>query len=419
MAQIQDLLNQLRAQIQDLPTLLSLLTAPLGAINLLTPQFRPYNTNPLGSFNLSKHIPQLQHVILTHVVPVWEQALVSEGANALLEQYFCPDSFSNAQPVAGEVAMLAYSTLMSSSSDGLTDYGIRILERLVVEYPVDRLYAAVYSSSQKDKLVRGVLWEDCVKNICMVPGKVANAFAARGTGDVPPMLENGMYFNNLSIRCEVLIFSLSSSSSDSTSTSLVNFNSLFAFLHRIYPDALTYLLSKLVNVGLFPASPPHARSQPSFFQTTLPTIRQRLATQHPTYASFWSNLFLGIPSILTLQSILTSLFGSLESLELSSLKATDDSPTARARIKSDAALLAGLVGEITPEKEDLWQIATGLITGSGLREWPESHARIFVCWVSGMSRGAQINLKGKQSYSGMVFQRLCRCSSRRTPTSRP
>jgi telomere length regulation protein len=230
MAQIQDLLNQLRAQIQDLPTLLSLITAPLGAINLLNPQFRPYNTRPLGAFNLHKHIPQLQRVILTHVVPVWEEALVSEGAHTLLEQYFCPDSFSNAQPVAGEVAMLAYSTLMSTSSDGLTDYAIRILQRLVVEYPVDRLYAAVNSSSQKDKLVRGVLWEDCVKNICMVPGKVANAFAARGTGDVPPMLENGTYFNNLSIRYEVLIFSLSSSassSSDSASTLLVNSNNLF------------------------------------------------------------------------------------------------------------------------------------------------------------------------------------------------
>jgi telomere length regulation protein len=60
------------------------------------------------------------------------------------------------------------------------------------------------------------------------------------------------------------------------------------------------------------------------------------------------------------------------------------------------------VGEITPEKEDLWQIATGLITGSGLREWPESHARIFICWVSGASRGAPVNLKGKQSDLGIV-----------------
>ncbi|KIM48937.1 hypothetical protein M413DRAFT_438113 [Hebeloma cylindrosporum] len=368
MAQIQDLLNQLRAQIQDLPTLLSLITAPLDAINLLAPQFRRYNTRPLEAFNLHKHIPQLQRLILTHVVPVWEEALIAEGANTVLDQYFCPDSFSNAQPAAGEVAILAYSTLMASTSDGLTDYAIRILQRLVVEYPVDRLYSAVYSSSQKDKLVRGVIWEDCVKNICMVPGKVANA---RGTaGDVPPMLENGMYFNNLSIRCEVLIFSLSPSL-----------------------DAFTYFLSKLVNVGLFPASPPHARSQPSFFHTTLPIIRQRLASQHPAYSTFWSNLFLNIPSILTLQSILTSLFGSLESLESSSLNATDDSPTARARIKNDAALLEGLVGEITPEKEDLWQIVTSLITGSGLREWPESHARIFVCWVSGASRGARVNLK--------------------------
>jgi telomere length regulation protein len=308
---------------------------------------------------------------------VWEGEL---GANdALLVQYFCPDGFSNAQPVAGEVAILAHSTLMSPQGT-LTGYAIRILQRLVVEYPVDRLYSAVYSSS-KDKVAQGVVWEDCVKNICMVPGKVANAL--EGGSDVPTVLENGAYFNNLSVRCEVLIFSLSTKAPTGLSYDTL--------------QPLPYLLSKLVNVGLFPASPPHARSQPSFFHSTLPTIRQRLSSQHRlAYAAFWSSLFLAIPSVLTLQSILTSLFGSLASSPSPPPNATDNSPAARAAIKNDAALLAGLVGELTTEKEDLWQIATSLITGSGLRQWPEPHARVFVCWLSGGARGAPVNLKGKQ-----------------------
>jgi telomere length regulation protein len=207
--QIQDILEQLCAQTTNLQTLLNLLSGPLDSLDLLPPQFRHYNTQPLhfGALNIKKHIPQLQRVLLQNIAPTWDTLLAENNATLLLDQYFCPDSFSNALPTAGEIAILAYSTLVSSQ---MTGYALRLLERLSVEYPVDRLHTAAFARTDLNKVVRDVGWEDCVRDVCMVPAKVANSLGA--TGDIPLALENGLYFNNLSVRCEHLIFTLSGKS---------------------------------------------------------------------------------------------------------------------------------------------------------------------------------------------------------------
>jgi telomere length regulation protein len=206
--QIQAILEQLRSQVSDLQTLLNLLTAPLDSLGLLPPQFRCHNTLPPGTLNIKKHIPQLQRVLLQNIVPTWDTLLTENNATLLLDQYFCPDSFSNALPAAGEIAILAYSTLVSSQ---MTKYVLRLLERLSMEYPVDRLHTAAFARTDTDKTVEDVGWEDCVRDLCMVPAKVANSLGV--TGDIPLCLENGVYFNNLSVRCEQLIFRLSEKSS--------------------------------------------------------------------------------------------------------------------------------------------------------------------------------------------------------------
>jgi telomere length regulation protein len=54
---------------------------------------------------------------------------------------------------------------------------------------------------------QSVTWEDCLRNVVAVAAKVANA-AGRDTL-IPPELEQGAYFNNVSLRCEYLIFTLS------------------------------------------------------------------------------------------------------------------------------------------------------------------------------------------------------------------
>lgn len=213
--QIQDILEQLRAQVADLQTLLNLLTGPLECLGILPPQFRRHNAQPLlpGALNIKKHIPQLQHILLQNILPTWDTVLAENKVTPLLDQYFCPDSFSNALPVAGEVAILAYSTLVSSQ---ITKYSLRLLERLSVEYPVDRLHTATFARKDLDKAVKDVGWEDCVRDLCMVPAKVANSLGV--SRDIPLGLENGIYFNNLSMRCEQLIFTLSGKSSEGVSS---------------------------------------------------------------------------------------------------------------------------------------------------------------------------------------------------------
>lgn len=214
--EIQAILEQLRAQVADLQTLLDLLTRPLDSLNLLPPQFRHYHAQPLpGTLNIKKHIPQLQRVLLQNIAPTWDTLLAENNAILLLDQYFCPDSFSNALPAAGEIAILAYSTLVSSHMSG---YALRLLERLSVEYPVDRLHAAAFARTDFDKAAKDVAWEDCVRDLCMVPAKVANSLGV--TGDIPLGLENGVYFNKFSMRCEQLIFTLSGKSSKGMSYAL-------------------------------------------------------------------------------------------------------------------------------------------------------------------------------------------------------
>ena len=152
--------------------------------------------------------------------------------------------------------------------------------------------------------------------------------------------------------------------------------------------SITYLLTKLVNIGIFPPSLPIARSQPSFFHISLPSIRRRLKSDNSKpYSDYWSAVILAIPSSHTLQSILTSTFASLLVIESS----TDTAPTSRACVKQEASLLNGLIGLITQDKPELWEIGTSLLTS---RDWPESHARIFVCWLSGGSQNSRVNLKG-------------------------
>lgn len=208
--QVRDVIDRLQRPVADLPTLLALLSGPLDCIGLLAPQFRRYNTTPIsnGSVNLRKHIPPLQRALLEHVAPTWDSVLAEEGVTLLLEQYFCPDSFSFTSSVAGDVVLLAYSTL---ASQPLTNHAIHLLMRLASEYPVDRLHSAVFSNKKALSSIRMLAWEDCVRNLVMVPAKVSNAIAGRT--NVPLLLEHGAYFNNICVRTECLIFERSSDTS--------------------------------------------------------------------------------------------------------------------------------------------------------------------------------------------------------------
>lgn len=206
LSQVRDIITRLQSPIPDLPTLLPLLCGPLSSLNLLPPIFKKYNNDPLpgGALNFARHIPPLQRALLEHVIPTWESTLVEEKRTLILTQYFCPE-LSFTSPAAGDIALLAYSSILSLP---LTKYSVNLLARLSTEYPIDKLHAVVFSSRNMDSLQKqSVTWEDCLRNVVAVAAKVANA-AGRDTL-IPPELEQGAYFNNVSLRCEYLIFTLS------------------------------------------------------------------------------------------------------------------------------------------------------------------------------------------------------------------
>ncbi|KAK0459518.1 telomere length regulation protein-domain-containing protein [Desarmillaria tabescens] len=349
-----DVVKQLRLPVGDITTLLALLSGPLDCLGLLPPSLRKYNVNPLpdDATQVLRHISTIQQAILQHIFPTWETALAGISATSILEQYFCPDSFSYALSSSGDVALSAYSTILSVPLSG---YSIRLLERLTKEYPVDRLHRATFSGNGTSK--KDVLWEDCVRNIAAVPAKVANS---AGTNSIPSSLEQGNYFTSLSVRCEALISSLAANAEHESGV----------------VSSVVYLLVKMVNLGLLPSSPPTLPSQASFFLATLPIIRNRLdGGASENYSKIWAEVFLGFPSI-ALQTVLTSLFASLRRLDAP----LDGSAYQRAWVKREALLLDRLVGRLSPDNEELCETAIPVILG---RNWDESCARIFVCWVAG------------------------------------
>ncbi|KAJ8462624.1 hypothetical protein ONZ45_g17871 [Pleurotus djamor] len=209
---VRQFLLQLRTPITDLATLLSLLTAPLGLLGLLPPQFRRFHQDsslPNGSIR-SKHIPLIQEAILLHIIPALEPILRENDAISLVEQYFCPDAFWFSTPEAGDVALHAYSTILSLS---ITSFSLHLLAKLTRGYPIDRLYQAVFD--RNDALRSGLHmnqkatleWEDCVQNVVSVPAKVSNAAFQADLG-IPQLLEHGVYLNNLCVRSEELIYTL-------------------------------------------------------------------------------------------------------------------------------------------------------------------------------------------------------------------
>ncbi|KAJ6513868.1 telomere length regulation protein-domain-containing protein [Mycena vitilis] len=351
--QVEEVVARLQTAVSDLSTVLSLLCSPLDCLGVLPPQFRQHNVEPLppGTVKPSRHIPALQRAILLHIGPTWESALIENDAGPLLDQYFCPDAFSFTSAAAGDITVFAYSTILSLP---LTDYSIRLLVKLSERYPIDRLHGAIFSHQALNPK-RTLEWEDCVRNIASVPTRVANSLQGER---VPRQLEHGVYFTALCKRCECIIASLSASPRE----------------HEIV--SLTYLLTKLANLGAFPPTQPSSRSQPSFFQATLPQIRVRLTHENSaTYSAAWSRLLQGFSSSFTVQSIVTCLFGSL-----SAESGTDSSPEQRALVKRESLIVLGLLGPVVSEDSEFEESISAVIL---TREWSQGHARIFVCWVAG------------------------------------
>ncbi|KAL1947580.1 hypothetical protein VTO73DRAFT_13304 [Trametes versicolor] len=245
----------------------------------------------------------------------------------------------------------------------MKDYSIRLLAKLAKAYPIDVLHTILFSGNSGVLYGRhSMTWEDCVRNVLAVPAKVANYMEERR--DLPPALEYGSFFADVSIRTEQLIYvSQAERSQDKISS-------------------IAYLLSKLVNTGVFSSSVPTSPAQPSFFQATLPTIRSRLLYDNGDYSAFWTKLLTSLPSSMTLRSILTSLLTHLTPIPV----VLDNSVRSRRLITREALLAKRLVGLLHKDNPELVDCFSAVAFG---RNWDEGHARIFACWAAGAQKDSR------------------------------
>jgi telomere length regulation protein len=163
--------------------------------------------------------------------------------------------------------------------------------------------------------------------------------------------------------------------------------------------SITYLFTKLVNIGAFPASKLTSPSQPSFFLSTLPTIRRRLlqrGSATESYSVLWSAILESLPSSLTLQHILASFFAHISVPDAP----LDVSAPSRGLVKREATLLRGVIGSLGKEKKYLLDNTSAVVLA---RDWSEYHARVYTCWVAGASTG----VVDRQGECLLVMTRVC------------
>lgn len=153
---------------------------------------------------------------------------------------------------------------------------------------------------------------------------------------------------------------------------------------------VTQLFSKLVHVGAFPSLVHPSPSQSSFFHTALPLLRRRLQDdENRSYQKLWNRTIASLPSVLTLQTVLASLFSSLTSLESTLGTPARD----RGIVRREATLLYHLIGDIGP-RNDLWDSLISVIL---TRAWGENHARVFVCWLANSVQASQGDFRAPRS----------------------
>ncbi|KAK2460524.1 hypothetical protein APHAL10511_006994 [Amanita phalloides] len=366
---ITTVLRALRTRVHDVHDLLALLAAPLKSIGFLP---AIYDNDCLGHLcspiGVRDHIPLIQHALIEDVAPSWEIILREKGNIQLLEQYFCPTGEFKDESVVIDIVPLAYSTILSMP---LTSFSVHLLQLLSSKYPMDKVYMIIFNrgSSVKQEL----LWEDYVRNLLSIASRVANDYGVEGKQ--PPSLERAIYFKNICVQCEQLIAY--------TSGLDINERSI---------AALVYLLTKLVGQGVFPSTPPVARSQVSFFEATMASIRLQLEGQNrESYSETWTEIIESIPSRLTLQSFVQSIFAALQ------VFIADD----RFQTHVSAQILRSIIGIPLPNKIVLWECVMAVLID---KEWQEGLVEGILYWISGTLYGEkEVKIEALQAFLDVVM----------------
>lgn len=366
---VKQILDALQTPIPDLETLLTLLSRPLESIGLLQTRFQTYASEKLqkGAFNIPKHLPVIQRALLQTILPSWESALREREVLGIADQFLCPvpSNLQNAVPTALE----AYATILSTP---FNTFSVRYLSQLTRSYPIQTLFDCVFDSNPPN--IAAIRWEDCVRVVISVPAKVANF--CRHEHPVPENLQYDTYTTALCLNTGDIFWGLSSPGLVPQGKFIdPRFRSLLDLIVA-RTQALSYLLSKLVNIGAFPQTDLSGSLQPSFFAVSLPGIRRR--TNSPSYQTVWKNTLDGLSSSATLHSIFVSLLYSI-----GSIPSLDTDPPARNFVKSEAELLRAILGDLSPDNRDLWDV---VVAGSQTRDWGNAKARILACWAAASTK---------------------------------
>jgi telomere length regulation protein len=220
---VRDLIAKLQLPLPDIQGVTALLAGPLDCLKLAPPSLKKYNILPLpdGSISVWKHVPLLQQALIQHILPAWSEELSRRGLQELVDLYFCP-KYSPSSSVAGEVALHAYATLLSLPID---QYSIHILTLLCKEWTIGTVHEAVICTQELDVVKQEGVWEDCIRNMCALPAKIANSLATRAL-KIPVELENDAYFGRMCVGLENRLYALSSGGSTGALMPPINYPSI-------------------------------------------------------------------------------------------------------------------------------------------------------------------------------------------------
>ncbi|PVG00939.1 hypothetical protein CPB86DRAFT_154849 [Serendipita vermifera] len=388
---LQDILTRLRAPKHEHDDLVKLLSQGLQALGLPLPTLQ---TSPISHHDVAdlqetiRYIPKFQLVLVENILPHWVDLLRDSGHMDLVTSYFLPimkkaPTTSKVQNILMECVISAHVNLLIPP---ISQFSIDLLNRIHTSYPPDNVFN--YIIHRKGNIISNYpleRWGDYVDSLLQTSGKVMNA-AGENKMVVPDRLHSSGVLGAACLALKRLIVG--------------NFNAE----DENERDAATQLLGRLITLGAFPSSRPVLQSNPSFWEMTLPDIRQNiiLRSKHseslsqPTKGKSsgnkvtrsYSDAF--VPILMTLP--ITQQIGVFHSL-LShlDLKSNEDGvrigvdPSYRRMIKREALVLQETIGSfhIDPSDNEKGEESIWIIVSSVLeRVLSESVMRTVICWAA-------------------------------------
>ncbi|ORY33418.1 telomere length regulation protein-domain-containing protein [Naematelia encephala] len=376
----------LRSQIPDVDTFAFHLASTLDALYLGPTSVPPARIPDEVLRAISKLLPGIQVQLLTSAVPNFLHVL-DERQRGLLLSFFVPSTTEvETLHMRRSVALVTYLTLPSLLSSShpqavslpqqSRSFIFEILSDLVDNFSIDAIYWSIFSSSLKS---RGdgwgtMQWEDAVKALVSLPGKVANAAGLwKEDGwkdDLPSSLVPREYFDRLADKFERLLYELSQ-------TPPYNF------------EPLRLIVQRLASLGLLrsPSNPsdPTPNLLTSLFPPLLSHLHPAPTSPLPPYpANFLSDFFLGLPT-----SILANFVDSfLQHIALKLINEEDGALLPNnpdERVKRASVLLVDVIGHPRIGGE-AWEAVITSITkrraDDPMRNASQARNRVIGAWVS-------------------------------------